>query len=221
MRITVILFLLTITTFLGCTGQKRFSDKDCAHGHICCDVNCYCCSYFEFEAREKHALLFSSSKIADYVRTIDTLKNQNKLEKLSYPNMSACGGGLDGYYLDQKLVLIDATYNAELGFSSKKYYIDQEKFVEIIYREYFAEWEKYEQKYPSEKYEFDASKMTYTDTVYTISFATPTILTTKNSDRKIISREIDEELFERLVQCGEDMQRELNEIMTENKSLNH
>lgn len=218
MKIAVILFILTITTFFGCTGPKRLTDKDCAHSHICCNVNCYCCPYFEF--REKHPLLFSSSEIASYIKTIDTLKNQNKLEKLSYPIMSACGGGLDGYYLNKKIVLIDATYKAELGFSSRKYYIDQEKFVEIIYREYFAEWEKYEQKYPSEKYEFDESKMTYTDTIYTISFTTPTILMTKQSNNKIISRETDEKLLERLVQCGEDMKRELNEVINENKSPN-
>jgi len=39
-------------------------------------------------------------------------------------------------------VLIDATYGAELGFSSREFYIDQDKFLKIIYREYFAEWEK-------------------------------------------------------------------------------
>lgn len=219
MKTTIILFILAITTFLGCSGQKRLSGKDCAHSHICCDVNCYCCPYFELE--ERHPLLYSSSKIATYVISIDSLKNQNKLEKLSYPNMSACGGGLDGYYLNKKLVLIDATYKAELGFSSKKYYIDQGEFVEIIYREYFAEWEKYEQKYPSEKFEFDESKMTYTDTIYTISFTTPTILTTKQSDNKIISRETDAKLIEKLVKCGEDMKRELNEITNEHKNPNH
>jgi hypothetical protein len=49
------------------------------------------------------------------------------------------------------LVLIDATYNAELGFSSRTIYMDQGKFLKVIYREHFAEWGKYEEKYPHDK----------------------------------------------------------------------
>ena len=58
-------------------------------------------------------------EIDDYVKIIDSLISNNKLIKVFYPNMSACGGGLFGYYQNGELVLIDATYQAELGFSSK------------------------------------------------------------------------------------------------------
>ena len=94
-------------------------------------------------------------EIEKYVKSIDKLKAENKLVKISYPNMSGCGGGVDGYYLNKNLVLIDATYNAELGFSSRTIYIDQDKFLKVIYREHFAEWGKYEEKYPENgKYRF-------------------------------------------------------------------
>ena len=130
--------------------------------------------------------------------------------------MSFCGGGLHGYYLDKELVLIDATYQAELGFSSRTMYIAQDNFVKIIYLEHFAEWGKYEKKYPSDKYEFDAKKMTYSDTLYTITLATPTVFK-KQAGNKTISNEINQTLVDNLVNCGQEMKNELNEVTKENK----
>lgn len=206
MKVTIILFIIAITTFFGCSSQQLLSEKDCAHSHICCDINCYCCPEL------KHPLLYSSSKIATYVKTVNELKNQNGLDKRSYPDMSACGDRFDGYYLNKKLVLVDATITTESGCSSKKFYIDQGEFVEIVYQESFPEWNKYNQNYPSERFESDSSKMTYIDTVYTISFTTPKILAIKQSGNKIISREADKKLIEQLVKCGDDMKHKLTEI---------
>lgn len=155
-------------------------------------------------------------EIEKYAKNIDKLKTENKLEKVFYPNMSVCGGGLDGYYLDKKLVLIDATYQAELGYSSRTLYINQDNFVKIIYREYFAEWEKYEKKYPSDKYEFDAKKMTYSDTLYTITLTTPTVFK-KQAGNKTISNEINQTIIDNLVNCGQEMKKELNEVTNANK----
>lgn len=42
--------------------------------------------------------------IENYTKTIDNLKKENKLVKIFYPNMSSCGGGLYGYYLNKNLV---------------------------------------------------------------------------------------------------------------------
>jgi hypothetical protein len=155
-------------------------------------------------------------EIEKYAKTIENLKAENKLEKIFYPNMSACGGGLYGYYLDNKLVLIDATYQAELGYSSRILYINQDNFVKIIYREHFAEWEKYEQKYPSDKYEFNEKKMTYSDTLYKITLATPTVFK-KQAGNKTISIEINQTLIDELLHCGREMKEELNEIKYKNK----
>lgn len=132
--------------------------------------------------------------------------------------MSACGGGLDGYYSNKKLVLINATYQAELGFSSRAFYFKNDSIVRIIYREHFAEWEKYEQNYPSDKYEFDASRMTYSDTLYTITMTKP-IVFNKQSNDTLISNLIDkksETLIEQLLKCGQEMKQELNEITNDN-----
>ena len=160
----------------------------------------------------------TETEIEKYVKTIDQLKNENKLIKISYPNMSGCGGGLHGYYLNKNLVLIDATYGAELDFSSRKFYIDQDKFLKIIYREHFAEWGKYALNYPADKYEYDPTKMTYTDTVYSITLANSTIFR-KKADEKTVSKKVNQKLIDNLIVCGQDMKLELQEVIVQVDSL--
>ena len=160
----------------------------------------------------------TASEIEKYAKSIDKLKAENKLVKIFYPNMSACGGGVDGYYLNKNLVLIDATYNAELGFSSKTIYIAQDKFLKVIYREHFAEWGKYEENYPYDKFEYDPTKMTYTDTVYSITLTNPTVFH-KKAGNNIISSKLDQALLDRLLICGQQMKFELQEVTKQIDSL--
>lgn len=160
----------------------------------------------------------TAPEIEKYVKSIDKLKAENKLVKTFYPNMSGCGGGLYGYYHNKNLVLIDATYGAELGFSSRTIYIDQDKFLKIVYREYFAEWGKYEEKYPHDKFEYDPSKMTYTDTVYSITLSTPSVFH-KKAGNKIISNKLDQPLLDRLLSCGQQMKLELQVVINQIDSL--
>ena len=160
----------------------------------------------------------TAPEIEKYAKSIDKLKAENKLVKISYPNKSGCGGGIDGYYLNRKLVFIDATYSAELGFSSKTIYIDRDKFLKVIYREHLAEWGEYEEKYPADKFEYDPGKMTYTDTVYSIILSNPTIFH-KKADNKIISYKPDQSLLDKLVSCGEEMKLELQEVIKQVDSL--
>lgn len=157
-------------------------------------------------------------EIEKYVKSVDKLRAENKLVKISYPNMSGCGGGVDGYYLNKNLVLIDATYNAELGFSSRTIYIDQDKFLKVIYREHFAEWGKYEEKYPHDKFEYDPSKTTYTDTIYSITLTNPTVFY-KKAGNKIISNKLDQSLLVGLLGCGQQMKLELQEVINQIDSL--
>ena len=82
---------------------------------------------------------------------IDRLKTENELIKVFYPNMSACGGGLYGYYQGDNLILISSNYGAELGYSSKTVYLKEDKIVKIMYCEHYAEWVKYEEKFPKRK----------------------------------------------------------------------
>jgi len=160
----------------------------------------------------------TKSEVEKYVKTIDGLRNENKLVKVFYPNMLGCGGGLDGYYLNKELVLIDAIYQAELGFLSRTFYVMQDKFFKLIYREHFAEWGKYKQNYPPDKYEWNPFKMTYTDTVYSITLVNPTIFH-KKSNENIISKNINQSLVDRLLNCGLEMTKELQEVVMQIDSL--
>lgn len=160
----------------------------------------------------------TETEIEQYAHSVDKLRAENKLVKISYPNMSACGGGVDGYYLNTNLVLIDAQYNAELGFSSKTIYVEQDRFLKIIYREHFAEWGKYEKKYPSDKFEFDPTKMTYSDTVYAIILSTP-IAFQKTAGEKLIRNKVDTLLLDRLMSCGHQMTLQLQEVIEQVDSL--
>jgi hypothetical protein len=162
----------------------------------------------------------TAAEIEKYTTSIDQLKAENKLVQISYPNMSRCGGSVHGYYMNKKLVLIDATYSAELGFSSKTIYLHLDKFLKVIYREHYAEWGKYERKYASEEQEFDPSKMTYTDTVYSITFTNPTVFV-KKAGNKVISKKVNNSLVESLVKCGEQMKSELNEVIEQVDSLKY
>jgi hypothetical protein len=153
----------------------------------------------------------TEKRIEKYVNTIDSLKKKNSLQKISYPDMVACGGALYGYYQNEKLVLIDAQYQAELGFSSRTIYLMDTIFVKIIYREYFAEWGKYFNKYPSDKYEWDPTKMTYTDTLYSITLCKPPLFV-KKAQTKIINKTEDQKLLQALISCGNEMKKQLEKI---------
>ena len=144
------------------------------------------------------------------IKEIDSLYNNGILTKVFYPNMSACGGALYGFYYDNELILIDSKYGAELGFSSKKIYWNENKILKIKYREYFAEWEKkYKKKYPKD--EWDESKMTYSDTIYKITFGDEYEFK-KMADEKIISTKTDSTLIKKLTDCGKRMKMELESI---------
>lgn len=164
------------------------------------------------------AVKLTAPEIEKYAKSIDKLRTENKLVKISYPNMSGCGGGVDGYYLNKKLILIDSRYNAELGFSSRTFYNCQDKFIKVIYREHFAEWVKYDKNYPPEKFEYDPTKMTYTDTVYSITLSNPTVFF-KKADNKIITNKLDQTLIDGLLNCGEEMKVQLQEVIYQVDSL--
>ncbi|MCC6701843.1 MAG: hypothetical protein IT221_09985 [Fluviicola sp.] len=156
--------------------------------------------------------VLSQTAIETYAKSIDQSIKAKKLVKVFYPNMSACGGGLYGYFQNKQLVCIDATYGAELGFSSRKMYIKNGVIYKIIYKECFAEWGKYDRNYPADKFEFDPSKMTYTDDVYTILLANQ-VRFTKSSHKKNIPTKPDNTLIDQLLECGKQMQADLTEVI--------
>lgn len=150
----------------------------------------------------------SQNQIDSLTKEMDRLLERQLLTKYFYPNMSRCGGELYGHYKDSKLLIIDATYQAELGYSSRKYYWHNGGIVKINYREHFAEWAKYEVKYPSNQFEWEPSKMTYTDTIYQITLGNEYQMQTM-ADGKVISEKTDSNLINKLVNCGFEMRNEI------------
>lgn len=139
---------------------------------------------------------------------IDSLKTNGFLNKKEYSLMSTCGGGLDGFYFKDKLVFIDAIYKAEIGFIRQQLYLKGSEFSKIIYQEYFPEDEKYLKKYPLDKFEYDESKVTFSDTIYKINLGN-NLSFEKTSKGKLISTKINNDLIRKLIDCGNVMKKEL------------
>ena len=147
-------------------------------------------------------------EIEMYTVTIDSLKAQGKLDGYSYPNMSFCGGGLDGFYYDDELVYIEAPYQGETGYTEQKVYFKDSIIYKIMYREYLPDWDKFHSdslKAISDDY---YSTMTYTDTLYAVSMTENPIFV-KSSNGEIVSNESNSSLLKRLLQCAEKMKLEL------------
>jgi hypothetical protein len=149
----------------------------------------------------------TSSEIKQREQDIQLLKQNGKLTHFAYPNMSFCGGDLNGYYSGKELVSILSTFGGEFGYSSR--YIDwkNNQPVKIVYREHFADWEKYNIKYPDEK-DIDENNMFYTDTLYTIELG-KTWKFRKSAGRKTVSTIIDSALVNQLINCAFSMKKEL------------
>lgn len=150
----------------------------------------------------------NKAKIDSLTSELDKLMAEKSLSKYSYPDMSGCGGGVYGYYSDSTLLIIDATHKAELGHTRRKIYWSEERPIKITYREHFAEWKRYDEKYPSEKYDWDPSKMTYTDTTYQITLGKEHQML-KMANGKQISKNLNAALANRLIDCSFEMKGEL------------
>jgi hypothetical protein len=162
----------------------------------------------------------TQNEIEKYVKSIDKIRKENKLMEITYQDMSSCGGWLRGYYQNNKLVFIDSKYSAELGYSSKTYYIKNDQTLKVVYKQHYAEWAKYEENYPPDKYDWDDSKMTYTDTVYSILLSNP-IIFHKKSNNKFIDNNPDNALIDELIKCGTEMKFELQEVINQVDSLKY
>lgn len=121
--------------------------------------------------------------------------------------MSHCGGALYGIYEGNKLVRIESTYGAEMGYSSKDIDFEGGKIIRINYREHYAEWDKYSEKYPNDD-GIDPKKMTYSDTLYVLEFGNKKSLK-KYAGKKLIATTINKDLVDRLLNCVETMKSEL------------
>ena len=163
---------------------------------------------FLFISAAAGAQSLSSKEIAAYVKTIDSLRQHKALKIIKLSNMSSCAGALTGYYYNNHLVYIKGVYGAELGYMEQKLYLKDSIPYKLHYRQYFAEWEKYELKYPDKEAKFDEKKMTYSDTLYHIAFTNP-VKIAKTSKGKYINNKIEKDLLNHMTGCVKIMVEEL------------
>jgi len=183
--------ILTLILLLSCNqGNKSASDNE---------------ERIEIVAENKAEYLVLN------VLEVDSLMRKGLLTKKAYPNMSSCGGSLNGYYYRKQLVFMDATYRGELGYTRKKMYLTGTDFSKILYQEHFPEMEKYKNKHTLDKNDFDPIKVTYADTIYEIKFG-PNIEFKKTHSNEIITTKIDSFMINRLVDCSRRMKEELNTV---------
>lgn len=105
-------------------------------------------------------------RIGNYKRTIDSKLSSKKLIEKFYPNMSALGGAVYGYYADKKLVLIKTRFNAEVGYHSIDFYILNDTLVYAFEKERQVkdpdnkeDYEAYIKKYSDKKGNIDFNKV--------------------------------------------------------------
>lgn len=92
--------------------------------------------------------------------------NNDSLRIYHYPDLTIWGV-LSIKTKNKKIVEIEATHNAELGFTKKVFFYKNEKLTRIKYVGHHAEWGKYKKDYPQDQYEWDSEKMTYFDSTFT------------------------------------------------------
>ncbi len=146
----------------------------------------------------------TAPEIEKYVKSINQLKNENKLVKVSFPHKSFCGGSVDGYYLNKKPVLISAIDLGEIGFEAKRFYMNQGKFLKIIYQqsqEDFTDWEG-----------DSIVKTAYMNTIYSITFSNP-VTSHKKTNEKIIDKKVNQKQINELVACGQELELEIQTMI--------
>lgn len=103
----------------------------------------------------------SMEEIERYVQKCDLLKSRKQLIKYSHRDMTSWGS-VEGYWNRNDLAIIETAYHAELGYTSQTVYWMEGKVCRIVLKAHTANWSEYERDHGEE--EFDASKVTFTDT---------------------------------------------------------
>lgn len=98
---------------------------------------------------------------ADYAVYVDSLIDNQLIEFYQHPDMTIWGSATGGYYKNE-LVFIDATYNAELGYSIEQFYLKSGEIVYVKIKKRMADWSSYFEKYGDTE-DADPRKMTYLD----------------------------------------------------------
>lgn len=140
-------------------------------------------------------------------REIDSLLSANKLQKVNYPNMSFCGGALEGYYFEGKLVYISSTYSGDSGYRTLEAYFENNRIEQIELEEHFPDWNSNAASPPIIN---SFRKYILTGRTYVIV----------ESRDKIQSLPDDETLVDQLVKCVDSMRNELHQTRSKAQKEN-
>lgn len=144
----------------------------------------------------------------DHTSSFQSNQDQPKVERFSYPQMSFCGGSLEGLYSNGELIRIESTYGYDMGYSEKNIDFKDGRITKIEYRQHYADWETYNQRFGDEERDIDPSKMTYFDTLYILKIH-PKREFKIYSGKKRVNRDVSKELIQGLLDCTDAMQKEL------------
>lgn len=158
--------------------------------------------------------IVTESEIESYVEYVDSMVEQNLLEKREYPNMSKCGGALNGYYLNDSLVLIDAIYGAELGAIFNTWYILNGSpilnKVNTVRLTEPADWDVYCRDHKNESGDCDYSFLESTTTTTVIKLRTTPEVSLTSDSAELWSDPIDSgAIISSSLECLIEMIREL------------
>jgi hypothetical protein len=150
----------------------------------------------------------NKNPISDTIYSSKKNAEKGTLERLSYPQMSYCGGSLEGIYSNDELIRIESTYGYDMGYSEKNIDFKDGRITKIEYRQHYADWEAYNERYGDVEGDIDPRKMSYFDTLYVLKFK-PKREFTIYSGKKKVNREVSKELIQGLFDCVATMQNEL------------
>jgi hypothetical protein len=157
----------------------------------------------------------NTNLVSDTTNSSEQNSKKGKLERFTYPQMSYCGGSLEGIYSNDVLIRIESTYGYDMGYSEQNIDFQDGCITKIEYRQHYADWEKYNDRYGTEEGDIDPSKMTYFDTLYILRFK-PKRQFTIYSGKKKVHGEVSKELIQSLFDCTATMQKELSTERSKN-----
>lgn len=163
-------------------------------------------TWLSFFSTAVHSQVFSRKQIELRVNQTEHRKAENKLTRWTYPDMMACAGAVDAYYYNHELVMIDASYNSESGYTSRVYYFSNNRIIQINYHEQYTEPEEDTSELQDSSV-FDAKIITR-DTVCRFTLCEPIAFVKKSKD-KIITNKVDTTLLNQLKRCAILIQDEL------------
>jgi hypothetical protein len=114
------------------------------------------------------AQVLDKAEIEAYVHTIDSLLEEDRLEKFSYVDRSMVGGHLSGYYNDGELVYINGENAVSFYHGSHRIYLKDTKVYKYVFWKHWPDEQNFQADYDSITDTYDWSGMPYLDTTFAL-----------------------------------------------------